>query len=220
MLRILKITTIGIISLSIIVFANENNNSQPKIQQQQTPIQYQEPTTGVEIIFSSNSTDWDKIIANAESELLFGDRRDVRQATQKAILRAKANIAKFLKEKVNSSETMDEMTKTLSENKIEDNNTSMSTSRKTIEVMTTKISNSADAILKGVIILEQHVNKKEKYVSVKVGMSRKTMKTADSMSDAINQDLSKLNYKNNNEETEDDSNKKNEIRRSKNYNNF
>lgn len=223
MLRILTITTIGIISLSSMSLANEKNNYQPIVEEpveQSTPIQYQEPTTGVEIVFSPNGAEWDKIMASAESELLFGDRRDIRQATQKAILRAKANIAKFLKEKLNSSETMEEITKTLSEAQSDGKDKSMSTSRKTIETMITKISNSAEAILKGVIVLEQNVNKKEKYVSVKLGMSKKTMKTADNIAKTISQDLSEPNNKNSNSNTQEDSSEKNEIRRSRNYNNF
>jgi hypothetical protein len=186
--------------------------------QQAPQVQYQEPTTGVEIIFAPNSSDWDKIMASGESELAFGDRKDVRQATSKAMMRAKAEIAKFLKEKLNTSETIEEITKTLSDAQSNGEQRSMSVNRKTVETMTSKISNSADAILKGVVVLEQNVNQREKYVSVKVGMSRKTMKTADSMSNAINSNLARP--QNNYQPIQQYNNGQNEIRRSRNYDNF
>jgi hypothetical protein len=188
--------------------------------QQVQQVEYKEPTTGVEIIFSPNSSNWDKIMANGESELLFGDRRDIRQATSKAMMRAKAEIAKFLKEKINTSETIEEITKTLSDAKSSGEQKSMSFNRKTVETMTSKISNSANAILKGVVILEQNVNQREKYVSVKVGMSRKTMKTADSMSNAINQNSARPQNINNYQPIQQYNGGQNEIRRSRNYDNF
>jgi hypothetical protein len=187
--------------------------------QQAPQVQYQEPTTGVEIIFSQDGSGWDKIMANGESELMFGDRRDIRQSTSKATMRAKTEIAKFLKEKLNTSETVEEITKTLSNAKRENGQNVSSSERKTVETLISKISNSADAILKGVVILEQEVNQQEKFVRVKVGMSKKTMRTADGMSNAIRQDLSQP-QQNNYQQIQPYNGGQNEIRRSRNYDNF
>jgi len=212
----LLIVGMAFVLLNGVLYAN---NGQVGVQKQaQTTIKYQEPTTGVEIIFSKDAKSWDKIMANGESELMIGDSRDIRQATSKAIIRAKAEIAKFLKEKVKTSETIEEITKTLSTAKSGKNTSSLKAERKTVETLVTNISNSADAILKGVIVLEQEINRKEKFIHIKVGMSRKTMKTADNMSNAIKQDLSKQEENNNGQIQ--NNNQDNEIRRSKNYNNF
>ena len=220
-----KLITLGLLSLTTIIFANPQNNYQPQgeyIQeevQQQAPIKYQEPTTGVEIIFAQDGCSWDKIMANGESELIFGDRRDVRQSTSKAIMRAKASIAKFLKEKLNTTETIEEITKTIANSKNNGGKTVINAERKTVETLVENISSSAEAILKGVIVLEQNINQKNKYVSVKIGMSRKTMRTADNMSNAINRDLSERNNQNNTY-MQQYNNGQNQIRRSRNYDNF
>lgn len=180
-------------------------------------VQFEDPTTGVEIIFSEDGRGWDKIMANAESELQFSDRKGIRQATQKAVMRAKANIAKFFNEKLTSSETMDEITKTLSKNEVSGENSNSSASRESIETMIESITNSADAILKGVIVLEQNVNRKEKYVSVKLGLSRKTMDTANKMNRALS---SGGNSHGMGENRDAAGSAANEVRRSRNYDNF
>ena len=51
-------------------------------------------------------------------------------------------------------------------------------------------------------------------------MSRKSMRTADSMSNAIKQDLSRNGNQNNGGYIQQYNNGRNEIRRSRNYNNF
>jgi len=185
---------------------------------QQEPTMTDEPT-GVSITFDESGSDWEKITSVGESELLFGDKKDVHNATQKATMRAKAAIAKFLNERLKTSEVLEEMTKTLTETS---SGGSAKASRKTVETMIEKIENSADAILKGVIVLEQDINKTEKMVSVTVGMSRKTMKAADSLRNTIQKDLDAGERKN--QETQgagesgDDSGRV--IKRSKNYDNF
>ena len=183
--------------------------------------EYKDPTTGVEIIFAKDGSNWDKIIANGEADVAFGDRQDIRQATSKATMRAKANISKFLTERVKSKETLEGMSKTITDKKQSGGQVTINSAGNTVEAITENISNSADAILKGVIVLEQNINKKEKYVSVRVGMSRKTMTTADNMSNAIEKDLSESTVEKDTENATIQMNDgQNEIRRSKNYNDF
>src|SRR5256885_16310200 len=50
-----------------------------------------------------------------EAEMDFADAKGIRIAKQKAVLRAKAALAKFMKERIHSQEVMEDMTKTLSE---------------------------------------------------------------------------------------------------------
>ena len=219
-----KITSVALgisLMINLTYAAPQEGSSQPssKATQTEAHIVYQEPTTGVEIEFASDGKNWNRIRANGESELLFGDRKDIRKATSKATLRAKASIAKFLKEKITTTETLEEITKTISSSINDGGAVTIGAERKTVETVIESISNSSEAILKGILVLEQQVNQKDKYVKVQVGISRKTMKTADSLSNDMNRDMSQPNEAKGT--TVQQYNKgENEIRRSKNYNNF
>lgn len=127
-----------------------------------------------------------RIRAVGEAELEIGDRADIRTATQKAQMRAKANIAKFLSERVTSEEVM---------NNIEKSTTSTDgdqkqISRETISEYTETIRNSAEALLKGVITTKTDINKDEKYIQIEVGISPKTMSAADTLNNSLKKDNS------------------------------
>ena len=144
---------------------------------------YEEPVTGAKI-FAHNG----KIVgfkANGEAELVFGDRKDIRLATNKAILRAKASLAKFMNERLQTKETNEEIVKTMS--KVGGDETSAQ--RSSIETQIEQISNSADAILKGVVIKDVIVNKDEKFVSVVVMSTYKTQELADKFTHQMNTNL-------------------------------
>jgi len=196
-----KIVLINLIIVTTLLNANDNNK-------------YQEPTTGVSVELSDDNTNWKRIRATGAANLLFGDSMDIRLATRKATMRAKAHIAKFLSEKIHSQETINEMSKIISSNK----NNQQSAQRNTVSEAISSLSNSADQILKGILVIEQQINRKDKYVQVTVGMSRKTINTANSLKNTIKQDSYNNNYNNNNENNSN--NGRNEIRRSSNYNNF
>ena len=209
------VSTIGLAQATSV----ESTPSSKQVKQAEAPIEYKELTTGVEIIFASDGSSWNKIMASGESELLFGDRKDVRKATAKAVMRAKASIAKFLKEKLTTNETLEEITKTISSSIKAGNTVLTGSERKTVETTVESISNSSEAILKGVLVLEQNVNQTDKFVSVKLGMSRKTMKTADSISKDMSRDMAQPDRSEGNA-VKQYNNGKSETRRSKNYNNF
>ena len=171
-----------------------------------------EDVTGVTIEMKPDGSDWLRIRSIGESITPIGDRRDVVAATKKATLQAKAEIAKFLNEKISTSETLEEITKTLTEV----NGQAASANRKSIETLTTNIHNSAETILKGVVVLEQKIDADNKVVRVTVGMSRKTMRIADSVSNSINNNNGALGEGSGS----GTSNVGSETRRSKNYSNF
>jgi hypothetical protein len=173
-----------------------------------------EDTTGVSMEMNSDGSDWLKIRSVGEATLKIGDRQDVINSTKKATLLAKAEIAKFLNEKVTTSDTVSEITKTLSEN----NNGIESVNRKNVETLVTEIHNSSEAILKGVLVLEQNVDAKNKVVKVTVGLSRNTMATADSLKSSLKGEKPGINS---NPKTAIDAEKiSDEIRRNKSYDNF
>lgn len=161
MKKIKLIASIGIFLLGTIALAAQE-------------YEYQNPT-GVELRYDKNG-EVKSIIATGEADLLIGDSKDVRQATQKATLRAKANIAKFLNEEIKSKETLDEIT-----------DTALSTDAATLETqgtrdimekMTESLHNEANTILRGVVVLKTDSNPKEKYVTVTVGVKQDTINAA------------------------------------------
>ena len=147
--------------------------------------QYEDPLTGTRLIFHPRTGQVVGMEASAETELTFGDRRDIRIATKKAVLRAKASLAKFMKERIKTKEVSEEIVKTM----IKQTGQSEEATRKTVQVDTEKIENSADALLKGVVVKNVKVNKGEKYVTVTIMTTLKTQKIADQMNNRMNRNL-------------------------------
>jgi len=147
-------------------------------------VEYVDPD-GVRVQFTENG-EMKSIISSAEAALVFGDRKDIIKAKKKAALRAKSEIAKFLNEKINSQETIADMTKTVTD---QTSAGDLKASRKSIEVQTENISSSAEALLKGVVTLLEDINKDEKYVRIEVGMNLKTMRASDNLRNNLNRDL-------------------------------
>lgn len=145
--------------------------------------------SGVEIIFKNDGSDWEKIQAVGEADLTFGDATDVRQATKKATLRAKAELAKFMKENLTTEEVSEEITKIV-QNISVTQSISGSKARNIIDTTIERIRSQSDFILKGVLVIENEVNMQKKRVRVVVGVSRKTQRTADSLKTAFEENVS------------------------------
>ncbi len=141
-------------------------------------VSYKPINSGVEIIFKEDGSDWEKIQAIGEADLTFGDATDIRQATKKATLRAKAELAKFMKEKMTTEEVSEEITKVI-ENITVSQSMSGSKARNIVDMTIERISSQSEFIVKGVLTLENEV--KDKHVRVVVGVSRKTQWIADSL---------------------------------------
>ena len=148
-------------------------------------VSYESPE-GVELKFYEDGR-LKSVKASAEVALEFGDREDILLSKREAKMIAKAEIAKFLKEKLNTTETLDKVTKTVV-SKTKDKGSSAT--REQIKTQMVKIHNSADAYLKGVVTLLEDINKTEKYVKVEVGMNEKTMRAADGLRRRIAEDHS------------------------------
>lgn len=172
-------------------------------------VSYKPINSGVEIIFKADGSDWEKIQAIGEADLTFGDTTDIRQATKKATLRAKAELAKFMKENLTTEEVSEEITKII-QNISVTLSISGSKARNIIDTTIERISSQSDFILKGVLVIENEVNMQQKRVRVVVGVSRKTQRTADSLKTAFKENVS-------NSKAAADSG---ETRRSVNYDNY
>lgn len=140
------------------------------VQEESEPESFEDSVTGVSYDLDDNGN-FARIRAVGEAELLFGDRKDVRIAKQKATLRAKAAIAKFLQERVTSEEVMDAMTETMDKA----HNGQTDATREAAEDYAEKITNSAEALLHGVITVKSFVNPKDKFVQIELGVSKKTL---------------------------------------------
>ena len=179
-------------------------------------VEYKPMNSGVEIIFTENGSDWVKMQAMGEADLNIGDKTDIRQASQKAILRAKAELSKFMSEKITSEETSEEITKLCQTATSDGQNVSKDNTRKIVDTTIEKIINQSDAILKGVLPLETEVDSQGKYVRVTIGVSRKSMAMANSLGKAMRSDSSTVQSQKTDTKVENG----NVIRRSKNYNNY
>lgn len=152
---------------------NSTDTTSSENQKPQKTITYKEPT-GVQVEFNEDSS-IKKILASGEAELEFGDAKDKRQAVQKATLRAKAAIAKFLTESIKTTETLDEIQKTVNNAKSDG---SKLVTRETIETQAEIIENKAEEILQGVVTLQQDIDPEKKFVTVTVGMKEETIQAA------------------------------------------
>ncbi|MBF0784000.1 hypothetical protein E4T80_00690 [Muribacter muris] len=172
--------------------------------EQSEVVEIVDSVTGVSYEVDENG-EFARIRATGEAELEFGDRKDIRMATQKATLRAKANIAKFLSERVTSEEVIDNVENVVTKTENADNvatkmengenittkteNGNKSANREVILSYLEKIHNSAEALLKGVIATKTDINKDEKYVQIELGISKKTMAAADTLKKELRTDV-------------------------------
>jgi hypothetical protein len=125
-----------------------------------------------------------RLRAVGESDLLIGDRRDVQRATKVATLKAKAAIARYLGEDVKTEEFVEQ----ISESAQQSNGKTTTVSRNDVEKLVETIRNSSSEYMKGILVLEQNVDQRNKRVIVTVGTSDKSQRTADLMKKAFNRD--------------------------------
>jgi len=177
---VLQVQIISVIYAQIVVEKYEYVEEPAKAQE---PI-YQDPT-GVQLRFNDDDT-IRAIIALGEAELIFGDRKDIRQAIKKATMRAKAEIAKFMTESIKSKDVLNEITKTVSKTTSQGGSEAV---RDVVESQIETMENSANAMLSGVVTLKQNVNKDKKFVTVVVGIKEQTIRAVSKLTRQINSSI-------------------------------
>lgn len=175
--------------------------------------EYESPI-GVELRYNEDGT-VKSILSSGEADFRIGDSKDIRQATQKATMRAKANIAKFLEEEISSSEVVEEITNTIISTDVASKETEGV--RDSVEKMTETLSNKAKAMIRGVVTLKSEVKKEQKVVIVTVGIKQETIDAALKLGDQINKKITDKE-KSNKKITEESVNS--EIKKSKMYDDF
>jgi hypothetical protein len=133
-----------------------------------------------------------QIFARGTGTYDFNDPDDIKDARRDGTMRAKANLAKFLKEKVSSSEGLDEISKKSKSMTSDGQVQKVAVSKESVKIATESIRNQAEAILTGVITLkDQKVPRGSGgEIQVTVGISSKTLKAAQKLAQGINESLS------------------------------
>ena len=132
-----------------------------------------------------------QIFARGTGTYDFNDPDDIKDARRDGTMRAKANLSKFLKEKVASKEGLDEVSKKSKSMTADGQVQKVAVSKESVKIATESIRNESDAILTGVITLkDQKVPRGNGgEIQVTVGISSKTLKAAQMAAQGINQSL-------------------------------
>ncbi len=117
------------------------------------------------------------------------DNRGISKATTIAEEKAKAEIVRFIEQKVFSGRVVTEVDSDLEQatSSISDKGESFSkeTKRQMVETLTTITGSSASGVLRGVVLLDTGYDAPRREACVRVGVSRKTMAAAGDVSDAL-----------------------------------
>lgn len=130
-----------------------------------------------------------QIIAVGTGVYDFNDPDDIKDARKEAEMRAKAAIAKFLKEDIATAEGMDEASKKVKSVSSDGQNTSTSVAKTSVKTAMESIKNSASALLTGVVVLQDAKiptpGKDGGTYKVMVGVSSKTTAAANAVANGI-----------------------------------
>ena len=121
----------------------------------------------------------------------FNDPDDIKDARKEAEMRAKAAIAKFLKEDISTSEGMEEASKKVKSISSDGQTQSTSVSKTSVKTAMESIRNSASALLTGVVVLQDAKIPSGNGGSYKVmvGVSSKTIAAAGAAANGISSSL-------------------------------
>lgn len=129
-----------------------------------------------------------QILARGSGTYDFDDVDDVNDARKEGTLKAKAALAKFMKEKLSTEEAFASASKKVKSISNDGQTQTANVTKESIKTNAQLIRNSADAILKGVITLkEQKIPRKGSSgeIQVTVGVSSKTLKAVGKLVNAL-----------------------------------
>ena len=132
-----------------------------------------------------------QVTAIGSGDYMFNNPKAIRVARKTAEMRAKAALAKFLKEDLSTSEGMEEATKNTLKMASDGNSQSTDATMASVSSTMESIRNSASALLTGVVVLEDEKLPEGNGGSyrVKVGVSSKTTKVSQKAAVGISQSL-------------------------------
>ena len=129
-----------------------------------------------------------QIFARGTGTYDFDDVDEENDARQEGTLKAKAAIAKFMKEKLSTEEGFSNATKKVKSITSDGQTQTSNVTKESVKVNSQVIKNSAEALLKGVITLrEQKIPRKGSSgeIQVTVGISSKTLKAVGKLVNAL-----------------------------------
>lgn len=176
----MKKTTIAVLSALMLtgsIFAQDNTKADlqktaaaPEVQQQ-----FDQPD-GAAIVLKPDGSF--QIFARGTGVYDFDDVDDINDARKEGELKAKAALAKFMKEKLSSEESLSTASKKVKAITSDGQTQTVNVTQESVKANTQVIKSSADALLKGVITLaEQRIPRKgtSGEIQVTVGVSSKTL---------------------------------------------
>ena len=141
------------ITLSFVLNAVESNRDvlKKEAKTEEVSAELQEPD-GVSIKFLPDGHY--RIWARGTGIYDFNDDDDKQDALQEAILKAKANLSKFMMEKLTTEQSYDRISKKMKKASKNGGTVSKSVSKEDIKTIAQSIKTNSNAILKGVLVLE------------------------------------------------------------------
>jgi len=140
-----------------------------------------------------------QILARGTGTYDMDDVDEVNEARQAAVLKAKAALAKFMKEKLSTEEGLAEASKKVKSATKDGDKTTTKMSKESVKTTSTVIKNKADALLKGVIVIKmQQIARKSDSgeIQATVGVSSKTLAAVEKMVKGIDQTAEQGDYRN------------------------
>ena len=166
----------------------------PRMQGGANGVTWQAGVDGVEIEFGPDGK-IKRIFSRYSHEVTMADRRGIRTATTIAEEKAKANIIRFMEQKVATGRVVTEVEATISKTKQERNDKSSSIERIDQRVVSESLAEMtasyAKGTLRGVVLLEQGYDEKKQEAWVVVGISEKTIRAARGVREALTEDEKK-----------------------------
>lgn len=189
--KLVMIVACGIVFANASAFAQAAQDPQLQVNAANAIVQQElDQPDGVAITLKPDGSF--QIFARGTGTYDFNDADDIKDARRDGTLRAKANLSKFLKEKVASQDALDEVSRKSKSMTSDGQVQTVAVSKESLKVATESIQNESDAILTGVITLkDQKVPRGSGgEIQVTIGVSSKTLLAAKKAAQGINQSLS------------------------------
>jgi len=198
--------------LSFIAIASDKDVLKSEAKSEEVSSELQEPD-GVSIKFLADGG-W-KIWARGSGVYDFNDEDDRQDALQEAVLKAKANISKYLKEKLTTEQSYDNISKKMKKASKNGTQVTKTVSKEVIKTIAQSIKIKSESILKGVLILETlkipSKSGEGGKINATLGISSKSI----SMSNRIRNDISSNKAYNKKKKNKANSKDKKEKKKSK-----
>jgi len=144
--------------------------------------------SGAGVVLDQNG-EMRKMFASGVAYYDFNDGEEVNEALSEATMVAKANLAKFLQEKISSDESIEKISSKKRDLTKNGTQTNISVTKKSVKTQTMSINNHAKALLTGVIKVCETNNAPTKEIQVVLAVSPKTTAAASKAANMFNKEI-------------------------------